>query len=35
MTRNVRTVVGPRQIGLLLVGLVMILIGVAGLTGVI
>lgn len=35
MTRNVTSVVGPQQITLLLVGLLMIVVGVAGFTGVI
>lgn len=35
MTRSVGTVVGPRQIVILLLGLGMIVVGVAGLTGLI
>lgn len=33
MTRNARMLVGPRQIGILLVGLFMILVGIVGLSG--
>lgn len=35
MTRNVTSVIGPRQIGILLLGLCMVAVGVAGLAGVI
>jgi len=35
MMRDIVSVVGPQQIGLLLLGLAMIVVGVAGLVGVV